>query len=66
MDELDVPGLLIDAHAILVVEPGAHAPRAEIVRSRAEHGDLNEIAALLAGSATPRVGAGARRVLRRG
>jgi hypothetical protein len=48
MDELGVPGLLIDAHAILLVKPGADAPNAEIVRAQADLKDLDAVAQLIA------------------
>ncbi|MFF1633488.1 hypothetical protein [Leifsonia sp. NPDC058248] len=40
MDDLDVPGLLVDAQRLLLVRPGADGPFAEIVRSNATWGDI--------------------------
>jgi len=49
MDDLGTPGLLIDAHSLLLVEPGAEAPYAEIVRSEATWDDIAMIRDLILG-----------------
>jgi hypothetical protein len=43
MTDLSVPGLLIDAHSILLVREGADAPYDEIVRAEATVEDLDRI-----------------------
>lgn len=48
MDALEAPGLLVDAHSVLLVKPGADAPSAEIVRSEATWKDVALICDLLA------------------
>lgn len=45
--ELGVPGLLIDAHSVLVVYPGAESPEMEIVRSEATQDDIELLQELL-------------------
>lgn len=45
--ELGVPGLLIDAHSVLVVYPGAESPQIEIVRSEATQDDIETLQELL-------------------
>jgi hypothetical protein len=45
--ELDVPGLLIDAHSVLVVFPDAESPEMEIVRSDATQDDIEYLQELL-------------------
>jgi hypothetical protein len=64
MDELDVPGLLIDAHGILLVESGADGPRKEIVRARAKVSDIEFL--VQEDRPRPNARASARRVIRRG
>lgn len=43
MKDLSVPGLLIDAHSILLVSEGANAPDEEIVRAEATVDDIDRI-----------------------
>lgn len=47
LKELGVPGLLIDAHSVLVVYPGAESPEKEIVRSEATQEDIEFLQELL-------------------
>ncbi len=57
MDDLDVPGLLVDAQWLLLVRRGADAPFAEVVRSDATWDDIAMVRDLLLGgeAAMPRV-----------
>jgi hypothetical protein len=64
MDELDVPGLLIDAHSILLVESGADAPHKEVVRAQAKVSDIELLMYERRLPLEPRVSA--RRVIKRG
>lgn len=43
MDDLDVPGLLIDAHGILLVRQGNETPEMEIVRAEATPCDIDAL-----------------------
>jgi hypothetical protein len=47
MDDLDAPGLLIDAHSVLLVRRGEDSPYAEVVRSEATWDDVVTICNLL-------------------
>lgn len=47
MDELDVPGILIDANSVLLIEPGGTRPAAEFSRASATADDLERIATLV-------------------
>jgi len=43
IDELQVPGLLIDAHRVMLITPGAPGPSNDIERRTAESGDFRAI-----------------------
>jgi len=47
MDVLNLPGILIDAHSILLVKVGADSPHAEIIRAKATPEDLGLIREIL-------------------
>lgn len=47
MDELDVPGILIDSKSVLLVRPGATRPETEFSRASATTDDLESIASLI-------------------
>lgn len=49
VDETKVPGLLVDAHRILVVEPHSPAVTYELKRAGTTNEDVRELLSLLAG-----------------
>lgn len=49
MDELDVPGLLVDATSVLLVRPNSDAPRVSFDRATATSENIDEVADHIAG-----------------
>lgn len=47
MDEIDTPGLLIDAHRVVLVRPGEDSPFHEFVRADATWDDIARVASLV-------------------
>lgn len=56
MNAIDVPGLLIDVHGILVLSPHADAPTMEIVRAHATQDDIEQLQELLFAEAHQKFG----------
>jgi len=56
MDQLELPGILIDAQSIFLVDPGADSPHQEIVRSDATLGVIDQIGVFVQTHAAHNVG----------